>query len=293
MDGGDCLTAYHGTTKTGLTELIPFACPHSERQEAYVYLTTQKAIALLHIWDKPYRWVKFDYAKDGHIVYLEPYPGALEVFYGGVAGSIYTCEGKFKRYAKNIVIAHSSATVAEEEYVPDALECILEYERQGLLEVHRCGAMPEPKAVQMTKGSIGIVIWLLTEESVKAALHLDDMPRKEWEKALRKNLRDKDEANFILYRGDRPMDWLKLNGLKGDTAWIGELVIHPAHRRQGVGRFAVRYAEQFARERGFTRLGIRTTKDNTAARACYEGLGYELIDQNEKLTYRKELGRNT
>jgi len=145
----------------------------------------------------------------------------------------------------------------------------------------------------MQKEHIGFVIDLLHEESIKAALHLDDMPRSEWEKALRKNLRDRDEANFILYRGSRPMGWLKLNGLKGGTAWISMLAVHPAHQGQGAGRFAVRYAEQFAREKGFARMGIHTTKDNTAARKCYEALGYDLIDQNQNLTYIKELGRNT
>jgi ribosomal protein S18 acetylase RimI-like enzyme len=285
------LHSYHGTTKTGLTVLVPFASPHSERQDACVYLATQKAIALLHIWDKPYRWVKFNYAKDGKIIYLESYPGALEAFYGGVSGSIYTCEGKYKRYAKNIVIAHTPVPVLEEDYVPDSLERILEYERQGLIEIRRGDG--QVAIYPMQKEHIGFVIYLLNEERVKTALHLEDAPRKQWEKALRKNLRDRDEANFILYRGNRPMGWLKLNGLKGDMAWISMLAVHPAHQGQGAGRFAIRYAEQFAREKGFARMGIHTTQDNTAARTCYEGLGYELTEENGQLTYIKDFGRTT
>ena len=283
------MTAYHGTTKIGLAELTPFANAHNELSEPCVYLAAQKAIALLHIWDKPYRWVKFDYAKDGRVVYLEAYPGALEKFYGGVAGSIYTCEGKFKRLARNVLVSHKAVAVVEEEYVPDTLECILEYERQGLLEIRRCEAMPELKAVPMQKEHIGAVIWLLGDESVKAALHLGDISRKEWEKGLRKNLRDKDEANFVLYRGSRPMGWLKLNGLKGDTAWISGLVIHPAHQRQGAGRFALLYAEQIARERGFTQLWLHTAPDNAPARACYEKMGYTLTEETHQLTYMKEI----
>ena len=282
------MVAYHGTTKTGLARLTPFANPHNELSEPCVYLAEDKAIALLHIWDKPYRWVKFDYARDGRIVYLEPYPGALEKFYGGVAGSIYTCEGKFKRLARNIVISHAPASVLEEEFVPDALERILEYERQGLIEIRR-GEGQEMTAKPMTKEAVGFVIYLLRDESVKAALHLEDAPRKEWEKGLRKNLRDRDEANFILCRGGRPMGWLKLNGLKGDTAWIGELVIHPAHQRQGAGRFALLYAEDFARERGFTRLWLHTAADNAPARACYEKMGYTLTGETHQLTYMKQL----
>ena len=126
----------------------------------------------------------------------------------------------------------------------------------------------------MQKPHIVFVIDLLAEESVKAALHLGDRSRAEWEKAFRKNLRDRDEANFILYRGSSPAGWLKLHVLKGDMAWISMLSVHPAHQREGVGRFAVQYAEHVAREKGFTRLGIHTTVDNIPAQACYEGLGY-------------------
>jgi len=285
------LTAYHGTTKTGLAQLTPFANPHNERSEPCVYLAQDKALALLHIWDKPYRWVKFGYAKDGRIVYLESFPGALETFYGGVAGSIYTCEGKFGRLAKNILISHTTVPILKEDYMPDALERILEYERQGLIEIHCCEDLAI--AVQpMKKEHVGFVVYLLHEEHIKAALHLEEISHKNWEKALRKNLRDRDEANFILCRGDRPMGWLKLNGLKGDTAWISMLAIHPAHQGQGAGRLAVGFAEEFARERGFARMGIKTTPDNAPARRLYEKLGYALTEKADKLTFIKDIGRN-
>ena len=285
------MRAHHGTTKTGLAALTPFANAHNELSEACVYLAQNKALALLHIWDKPYRWVKFDYAKDGRIVWLEPYPNALEAFYGGVAGSIYTCEGKFRRLARNVLISNKAVAVVEEEYVPDALVRIVEYERQGLLEIRRCEDQSFT-AKPMQKEHIPIVVYLLREESLRAALQLEETSSKQWEKALRRNLRDRDEANFIIYRGGRPMGWLKLNGLKGDTAWISMLAIHPALQRQGAGRFAVEHAERLALEKGFTRVGIKTTPDNAAARACYEKLGYTLTEEADKLTYIKHIGRN-
>ena len=141
----------------------------------------------------------------------------------------------------------------------------------------------------MQKEHIPFIINLLADESVKAALHLEQTSRKKWDKVLRKNLRDRDEKNFILYRGGSPAGWLKLNGLKGDTAWISMLAVHPAHQGKGAGRFAVRYAEGLAREKGFSRLEIHTTKDNTPARACYEALGYTLIENGEKLSYVRQL----
>jgi len=147
----------------------------------------------------------------------------------------------------------------------------------------------------MKEEHIAFVIGLLREESVKSALHLEETPRSDWEKTFRKNLRDRDEANFILCRGASQVGWLKLNGLKGDRAWISMLVIHPAHQRQGIGRFAVGYAEQLAREKGYDRLKIHTTPDNAPAKSCYEKLGYTLIEENARMnysTYSKELGRN-
>jgi ribosomal protein S18 acetylase RimI-like enzyme len=143
-------------------------------------------------------------------------------------------------------------------------------------------------ALPMQKEHIGYVIDLLFEESVKAALHLEDTPRAEWEKSLHKNLRDKDEANFIRYRGNGPVGWLKLNGLKGDKVWISMLAVHPAHQRNGAGRFAVRYAEEFARKRGFAQLKVHTTPDNAPAKACYETLGYTLTEETHQLTYMKQ-----
>jgi len=322
------LRAYHGTAKTGLTQLIPFANPHSNLEYACVYLSRLKELAALYIWDKPYKWLNFHFADDGHVVYTESFPNALEEFYGGLAGSIYTCEGKFE-YDKNAriqaaVISRVPVNVIEEDFVPDALERILEYERQGLLEIRRYESLGEETlagekrmilsamkresahtalmefiqekfpvlwaegqelmAAPMTKEHIAFVLDLMRD-----ALHIEDVSQAD----LRRNLRDPDEANFIIYRGDSPIGWLKLNGLKGETAWISMLAVHPAHQGQGAGRFAVHYAEGLAREKGFGRLGIKTTPENNAAQGCYEKLGYTLIEDKDKLTYIKQLGRST
>ena len=141
----------------------------------------------------------------------------------------------------------------------------------------------------MQTADIGYVVSLLADDEINAALHCDDLTRRKWARAFRKNLRDPDEKNFILYKGDCPAGWLKLNGLEGDMAWISELVVAPRFQRQGIGSFAVRYAEQFARESGLGRMGmgIHTTPDNLPARACYEKLGYTLTEETHQLTYIK------
>ena len=55
------------------------------------------------------------------------------------------------------------------------------------------------------------------------------------------------------------------------------LVVSDRHQRQGVGRYAVGFAEDFVRQRGFGRLAIHTTEDNLPARNLYSKCGYALI----------------
>ena len=141
------MLAYHGTAYAGLKELSPFASPHSNLDYPCVYLTTCKPLAAIYIWTKPYKWMNFGFAQDGHVVYTESFPRAMEEFYGGVAGSIYTCEGAFEfdenAKIKVAVVSRVPVTVLEEDPVPDALERILDYERQGLLELRRYETLSE------------------------------------------------------------------------------------------------------------------------------------------------------
>jgi len=323
------LLAYHGTAKTGLTQLIPFVDPHSNLDCACVYLSRVKALAALYIWDRPYKWLNFRIAGDGRVIYVESFPGALEEFYGGLAGSIYTCGGAFE-YDKNAgiqaaVVSRAPVPVAGEDPVPDALERILEYEWEGLLEIRRYETLTPAQLAQekkmilsaiqnraadkalmafieekfpelwaqgtnitaapMKRADIPFMTDLLAQESVQAALRLEALSPGEWGKALRKNLRDRDEENFILHRGGHPAGWLKVNGLGGDKAWLSMLAVHPAHQGMGVGRFAVRHAEQLVRALGFNRLWLRTTADNETARAFYEKLGYALTQGSGEPIY--------
>ena len=46
------MVAYHGTVAEGLTELRPFASPHSNLDYPCVYLSTYKALAAIYIWNR-------------------------------------------------------------------------------------------------------------------------------------------------------------------------------------------------------------------------------------------------
>lgn len=60
-----------------------------------------------------------------------------------------------------------------------------------------------------------------------------------------------------------------------DEAWVYNVTVVPAHRRKGVGRKLIDYAEKLARDGGFAILGLMVSSHNTAARTLYESLDFE------------------
>ncbi len=111
-------------------------------------------------------------------------------------------------------------------------------------------------------------------EENREALHGDSIAFYEWESILLPI--DPDEINFLACLDGVAMAWFRVNGLlNSDAAWLSMLVVAKKYQRQGVGRFAVGYAERLAKERGFPELRIHTHRDNIPARACYTSLGYQ------------------
>ena len=105
---------------------------------------------------------------------------------------------------------------------------------------------------------------------------------------------DPDGACFLICMGAMPVAYLELKGLTGnDTAEIGALFVSSAYHRQGVGSFAMQYAESYLTGRGFSSVGIQTPPDDTAAGSFFKKLGYEEINcNNDEFTYfRKELNK--
>ena len=46
------MIAYHGTTVGNINTLQPFAHPHSNLKYPCVYLSTNKALSSIYIWEK-------------------------------------------------------------------------------------------------------------------------------------------------------------------------------------------------------------------------------------------------
>lgn len=129
---------YHGSTIKGLTELQPHLPVGAHVQKPLVYLTSSKQLALHYIWDTERLGVKMpmiDIRDDGTIVFQEMFSGALEYFYKGVSGYIYSCDGDYATnpdtHVPTCATASTVIPVTDCEYVEDVYERILSYSNQG------------------------------------------------------------------------------------------------------------------------------------------------------------------
>ena len=101
----------------------------------------------------------------------------------------------------------------------------------------------------------------------------------EWQRILSSN--DKDQQNFIIFYGTVPLARLRINGLLNlDMAWISMLVVSRQYHRKGIGRYAIKFLEEFVSKKGFQKIGIHTTDDNIPAQNLYRKCGYDVINSD-------------
>ncbi len=82
----------------------------------------------------------------------------------------------------------------------------------------------------------------------------------EWKEMLSK--KDKDEENLLICKGAIPVAWLKINGLENKgLAWISMLAVSDEYQHQGIGTFAINFAEKYLLERGFSKISIHTAEN--------------------------------
>jgi GNAT superfamily N-acetyltransferase len=62
-------------------------------------------------------------------------------------------------------------------------------------------------------------------------------------------------------------------------AEVTEMYVRPAHRRKGVGRALMLFAEQLASEAGAREMKVLTGIDNAAGQGLYGALGYAVDDE--------------
>ena len=134
------MIAYHGTIVGGLYILKPFANIHSNLKYPCVYLSTNKALSSIYIWNKEYKWMTFEIREDGMPIYNESFKNCLFEFYNGVKGYIYKCEANFETdentTIKHAVISKDPVDIQEVDIVENAYERILQYEKEKSLIIN-------------------------------------------------------------------------------------------------------------------------------------------------------------
>lgn len=125
-------------------------------------------------------------------------------------------------------------------------------------------------------------------EQNQAALHYENISLSEWQEIL--SSEDRDEKHFLICKDDTPVAYMKINGLMNlKEVWISMLFVGNGFKRQGIGTFALKYAERYIEERGFESVKIQTDDDNFAAINCYLKCGYKIYEQKNKIKFSKPL----
>ncbi len=149
---------YHASPAGGIRLLKPHVSDHGipliyfskKRENVLVYLSNaiekycrESGFAYNGIWKK---WGPYGFEKDGRQRIEEYYPDALESTYRGVPGYIYSANelspSGFDIRIPDAAVSSEPVPVDEEEFIPDAMEAILQAERDGLLTIVRYGNMP-------------------------------------------------------------------------------------------------------------------------------------------------------
>ena len=147
---------YHCSPTAGLTVLEPRK-PATFDKPARVYMTTLLPMALMYSIQN-YEYT-YGYTQEGQIYLEEYFPNALEIWYRGKSASLYLCDPEKTESSKipNEAISETVVPVLQETHIPDALEALLEQERQGALVIYRYHQLSERKLEWIRKVQVEII----------------------------------------------------------------------------------------------------------------------------------------
>ena len=138
---------------------VPLIYFSKKRENVLVYLSNaveryckETGFRYDGIWKK---WGPYGFDKNGLQCLEEYYPNALEKTYKGVSGYIYCTdtlvEADFNVQIPDAVASNIPVKIRSVEFIPDALEAILNAERDGLIKIMRCEDMSPKMKEWVTK----------------------------------------------------------------------------------------------------------------------------------------------
>jgi ribosomal protein S18 acetylase RimI-like enzyme len=96
----------------------------------------------------------------------------------------------------------------------------------------------------------------------------------------------RDAENLLVLEEDGELIGSVMVGYEGHRGWINYLAVHPAHRRQGLGRLLMDEAETRLRGLGCPKVNLQVRNSNEAAREFYRQIGYTF---DEAVSFGKRL----
>jgi ribosomal protein S18 acetylase RimI-like enzyme len=101
--------------------------------------------------------------------------------------------------------------------------------------------------------------------------HNDEAKRIAWKLATQTGF-------FFVAECDGQLVGTVVGSLERGWGWLQRVAVHPDYRRRGIARRLMQEAEQAHAALGAYRTVLLTHRDNTAAQALYQSLGYETWD---------------
>lgn len=109
------------------------------------------------------------------------------------------------------------------------------------------------------------------------------------EQFLAERFHNQDSSIFLALNKETGIGFTQLypsfSSVSMQRIWIlNDLFVLASHRRQGIAKQLMQVAAVYARETGAIRIALATQKQNVAAQALYESLGYQLDQDFKHLT---------
>ena len=122
----------------------------------------------------------------------------------------------------------------------------------------------------------------------KSAFPAENIRLCEWKALL--SAEEQDKKHFLVCKGAVPLAYMQLHAqMIAKEMWISMLFVAKDFQHQGVGSFAIRFAERYATEAGFCYVKTSVDKDNAIAHDFFAKCGYTMIGQNAETTFFKAL----
>lgn len=93
-------------------------------------------------------------------------------------------------------------------------------------------------------------------------------------------------AVYVLAEGNTVVGVLVVEPV-GDAVLVENVVVHPSRQGSGLGRYLMRFVEEFARENGVRKIDLYTNERMTENIAFYGKLGYREIGRRTDEGYRR------